>query len=151
MQEAFLLGEVILDEAGKPSDWRYLDVNPYFEVIYGRKRKEILGKTYREVLPGARSDYWLELVGRVALTGKAENFASTSTTGLHLEGTVCCPRPGQFAAVAMNATLRHQAEEQIQRLNAELEDRVRVRTAQLETANRELEAFSYSVSHDLRA
>jgi PAS domain S-box-containing protein len=52
---------------------------------------------------------------------------------------------------ARDVTERTLAEQEVRRLNGELERRVRHRTAQLEASNSELEAFNYSISHDLRA
>jgi PAS domain S-box-containing protein len=60
-------------------------------------------------------------------------------------------RPARMIGVHVDFTGRREAEDAVRRLNADLEARVTERTAQLEVALRELEAFSYSVSHDLRA
>jgi PAS domain S-box-containing protein len=60
-------------------------------------------------------------------------------------------RPAGLRWVLRDVTERREAQERVLRLNADLEQRVSERTAALEAANREMEAFSYSVSHDLRA
>jgi PAS domain S-box-containing protein len=56
-----------------------------------------------------------------------------------------------YRGTGTNITQRKSAKAEIMRLNADLEQRVQQRTAQLETANEELRAFGYSIAHDLRA
>jgi signal transduction histidine kinase len=60
-------------------------------------------------------------------------------------------KPAYLQGVMLDITERHHAEEEVQRLNNILEARVADRTQELAIANKELESFAYSVSHDLRA
>jgi len=73
-------------------------------------------------------------------------WANTLTTALRDESGKLCG----FSRISRDMTARRQAEENVRKLNEQLEERVRQRTAELQQANQELEAFSYSVSHDLR-
>jgi PAS domain S-box-containing protein len=68
---AYAHHQIILDEQGKPADYRFLDINPSFEQLTGLPKELLLGHTVREVLPGILEDEfdWIGQYGKIALEG----------------------------------------------------------------------------------
>jgi PAS domain S-box-containing protein len=109
----FALHEIICDEAGKPVDYRYLEVNPAFEKLTGLQASELIGRTVLEVLPGTEA-YWIETFGKVAMTGETVQFNNYSQElGKYYEVAAYSPKPGQFAVIFMDVSERKQAEKEI--------------------------------------
>lgn len=139
-------------------DGKITDVNMAAEKVTGCSRSELIGTEfywyftdqdkaqagYQQVFrEGQVWDYELELRHR---DGHTTPVLYNATVYRDETGEVM----GVFAA-ARDITERKRAEEEVRKLNESLERRVRERTAELEATNKELEAFTYSVSHDLRA
>ncbi|MBN2352993.1 MAG: PAS domain S-box protein [Spirochaetales bacterium] len=119
MTEGFGLHEIVCDEQGAPVDYRFLDVNPAFERLTGLACEDVLGKLKSEV-PQLRDEdpKWVEIYGRVALTGEPVHFAKYSPAlNQHFEVFAFQPAPFRFAVVMLNVTDRKRKEEDLLRLN----------------------------------
>lgn len=129
------------------------------ERLYGWTAEEVLGKTMEGLMYDAPEVLKAAMAQTVASdgdwTGELEQRARDgSLVCVDARWTVVRDEQGEVNGVlGINTDIRERkrAREEILRLNASLEERVQQRTAQLEFANRQLEAFSYSVSHDLRS
>ncbi|MBA3074380.1 MAG: PAS domain S-box protein [Anaerolineae bacterium] len=149
--QGFALHKIILDESGKPVDYQFVAVNPAYEKLTGLSAEKIIGKTVLEALPGVEQS-WIDTFGEVAISGNAKHFEDyTGAIGKYYDVTAFCPEIGFFAVVISDITERKKYELDIQNFNLALENRGKDRTVELENANHELESFSYSISHDLRA
>jgi PAS domain S-box-containing protein len=106
------LHEIIVDETGKPADYRFLEINPAFENLVGLRAGEALGKTVREVLPCVEQQ-WIETYGNVALGGKpvrSEHYIQQ--LGRYIEVAAFSPEKGRCALIFNDITDRRQAEVQ---------------------------------------
>lgn len=116
MTSGHAMHEIVLDDAGIPCDYRFLEINPAFEELTGLRADEVVGKTAREVLPGLEP-LWVERYGHVALTGEPVRFEDyNSDLDRHYEVVAYRTEPGQFAVVFNDVTERRRVEAERERL-----------------------------------
>jgi PAS domain S-box-containing protein len=136
------------------TDSYFLRLNPAWERILGYSREELTAKRFLDFV---HPDDLLRTQEAVSVQESQQRVIAFENRYRCKDGTYrwlewsSVPAGNLIYAAARDITERKRAEAEVFALNTELEQRVRDRTAQLEAANRELEAFAYSVSHDLRA
>lgn len=139
--------------------WVCRFANGHLAAYCGFSEDEIVGKHLSEVLGDVNFPLARPHVEQV-LKGEPVNYRgpnpSPLAAGRYMQFNLV-PRSGGdgkvegFYGLFFDITRHEKAKQEIERLNRELEQRVRERTADLASANRELESFAYSISHDLRA
>ena len=140
------------------TDGFIVNANHGFLAMTGYTRGETIGKSSLALEIWKNPEDRQQIVKELVEKGFSNNFEAdflrrdgSRIVGIMSAKVITLRGSPHIISVTRDITERKQAEEEIRRLNEELETRVRERTAELEASTKELEAFAYSVSHDLRS
>ncbi|MDX9795108.1 MAG: PAS domain S-box protein, partial [Kiritimatiellia bacterium] len=121
MMDGFAVHEMVRDESGQPTDYRFLAVNPAFERMTGLRAADVVGRTIREVMPGIEQ-HWIETYDRVVTTGVPVHFERYAAQfDKYFDVAAFRPSLNQFATIIHDITKRKQNEAQQKRLVAAIE------------------------------
>jgi PAS domain S-box-containing protein len=139
MDQGFALVQVLVDDAGRPNDYRFEEINRSFEEqsgLYGGA-----GKTIREMVPAIEAR-WIELYGRVALEREPARFTEHSAAMGYWWDVYATPmgepEERRIAILFSDVTASRQAEENLRQLAADLSETNRRKTEFLATLAHEL-------------
>jgi signal transduction histidine kinase len=148
--DAFFIFRSIRNEMGQITDFEFIDLNTRAEKLIAMPKEKVIGRGLCELIPINRTGGIFDKYVRVVETGETldEEFcvASEQIQASWIHHQVVQLTDG-VAITSRDITDRKCAEEEIRELNHALQQHA----GQLEAANEEVEAFTYSVSHDLRA
>jgi len=133
MDEGLAVIRIILDAAGRPADYRFLEVNPSFERQTGLV--DVVGKTARQLVPDLE-ERWFQIYGKVALTGESVRF---------LEGSETMNRWFEVYATPVGS----KEDLMVALMFRDVTDRTRSEQA-LRTADRRKDEFLAMLAHELR-
>lgn len=141
MTEEVHFWKLIRDEQGRIKTWQVMDINPPTVKAWGREsREDTIGRTADEIFPGA-TEHFMPIIQQIMAEGipySYENYFPPPVDKYFRFTSI--PLGEYFFTTGADVTRSRKAEESLKQQAKELED-----------ANKELESFSYSVSHDLKA
>lgn len=132
-------------------EWRYTYINEGGAKVLGKSVDELLGRCIWEVFPDAVGNAYYQALHQAFVTQqivRQENYYEPWDRWFENH---IYPMPDGITVFASDITARKRAETELRLVRDELEQRVQERTRELREKIAELEAFSYSMSHDLRA